>query len=341
MKLLLVKPENESVKEYTEDLDRWGITYEVMDFPITSRGLTDHVFNEAFCQAMFAVHGEKVDAIQFFSREWKQPVGKKIRGRMFNRFFSGYLISYTRLRKGYNDTARHELLHKVDNWVYVYLGILLENIAGVKDWDDCVVHAEDKRFKEYDYDAVWQLVRPKVMEAIAYRKNKALLGYLNQLLIKLRESLKNMQDLAIEVDDIDHPVPGFPITYKYGVADEAYPKTGRHIGTDWGTPVGTPIKAPLPLEVIQVGADKTMGNYCHCQYVYAGKTYQTRFLHLKTVPTRGKYQKGAIFAYTGNTGRSSGPHLHVDVWPNQIRTDLINRTNWNQLTIDPAEHFAG
>lgn len=341
MKILLVKPAGESLEAYTNDLDRWGISYEIMDYPMNSLGLTDHAFNIAFTEKIYVTHKETIDAIQFFSRVWTNPPGKKIRGRMFNRFFSGYLISYTRLRKGYEDTARHELLHKVDNWVYVYLSIKLEDIAGVKDWDDCVVHAEDKRFVEYNYDEVWKLVRPTVMKAIAYRKNKALLGYLTLLLIKLRETLKNMQDLAIETDDIENPVSGFPITYKYGVADEGYPKTGRHIGTDWGTPVGTPIKAPLALEVIQVGTEKSMGNYCYCQYVHAGKTYQTRFLHLKTVPTRGKYQKGAIFAYTGNTGRSSGPHLHVDVWPNQIRTDLINRTNWDELTIDPEEHFAG
>jgi len=341
MKILLVKPEGESLKKYTDRLDTYGIQYEEMSYPVTSAGLVDHTFNEAFTEKMYQIHKETVDAIQFFSREWTNPPNKKILGRMFNRFFSTYLISYTKLRRGYEDTAIHELMHKADNWTYVYLGKKLEDIVGVKDWDDCVVHAEDRRFTEYEYEEIWKVVRPHVLEALAYKKHKALLGYMQLLLVRLREMIRNLQDMIIEMEDTDHPVEGYSVSYKYGVPDAAYALTGHHIGTDYFTPKGTPVKAPIAGEVTVAGNSRSLGNYCHFKYSIANKTYTARFLHLQTVPTRGKYQKGQIIAYSGNTGFTSGPHLHIDVWKDDVRLDLINTTNWQQMTLDPEEHFAG
>lgn len=340
MKVLLVKPANESIEKYTRKLEAYGIDYEVMDYPIDSKGMKDEGFRIIFAEKMYQIHKETIDAIQFFSREWTNPDKRLFRGLMFNKFYSGYLLSYTRLRTGFEGTGIHELFHKVDNWVFVYLGIRLEDIVGVKDWDDCVVHAEAPGYKNYEYEEVWKKVAPYVKQALAKKRHIALVGYMQALLIKLRAQLAVLQAQAVTIEAMGHPVPGFPVTYKYGVADDNYALTGRHLGTDYGTPIGTPVLAPVTGTIVASGTTKSLGNFCHFKYTHDGKTYVARFLHLQTVPKQGKYQKGQIMAYTGNTGFSEGPHLHTDIWLDDVRLDLINKNNWGNMTIDPETHFS-
>lgn len=138
---------------------------------------------------------------------------------------------------------------------------------------------------------------------------------------------------------MQHPLPGFPVTYKYGVPDNSYKLTGHHVGTDYGAPIGTAIKAPTTGEIVLVGYSKILGNYFHYQYIHDGKPYTTRFLHLSKMPKRGKYNEGNDLGYTGNTGQSTGAHCHVDVWKDRVRTDIANRSNWMTLTEDPEIHF--
>jgi murein DD-endopeptidase MepM/ murein hydrolase activator NlpD len=339
MKVLIVKPENISAERYEKKLDSFGILHETINYPVDSKGLTDEAFRAAFAEKMYVLYKETIDAIQFISKEWTNPPGKKIRGRMFNRFYSTYLLSYTKYRRNWEDTAIHELFHKVDNWVYVYLGILLENVVDVIDWDESVVHAEAPGYTEYQYEEVWKQVKPYVFKAMAYKKNRALLGYLQNLFINLRTLKRDQQNGAVIIEDMEHPFPTFKLTQAYGIPSTLYPRTGVHIGSDYATPLGTPVKAPLAGEIIEAGYTKTRGNYCHFKVLYAGKTYVLAFLHLKTMPRKGSYKKGATLGFTGNTGLSTGPHCHVEVWNNAVRLDYITKANWKDLTEDPQIFF--
>jgi hypothetical protein len=142
---------------------------------------------------------------------------------------------------------------------------------------------------------------------------------------------------AQEPTTLVHPVQDWRkyITQPYGVKNARYKKTGRHIGTDYALPMGTPLVAPNNGEVTTSGWHPDLGNYIHFTYSFQGEVYEERWCHLREKPKLGKYTRGHVVAFSGNTGDSSGPHKHREVWREDVRTDLINATNWSVLTLDP------
>lgn len=139
-----------------------------------------------------------------------------------------------------------------------------------------------------------------------------------------------------------HPVIQFKpliISQAYGVKNALYPKTGRHIGTDYPLPRRTSLYAPWDGSVTTAGSHRDLGYYLHFQYTYKGVQYEERWCHLDEMPKVGNYRRGSKVAYSGNTGLSTGPHLHREVWKHDVRVDLITKTNWSQLTLDPESHI--
>ncbi|WMQ73405.1 MAG: Murein DD-endopeptidase MepM [Sodalis sp.] len=95
--------------------------------------------------------------------------------------------------------------------------------------------------------------------------------------------------------------------------------TGRiapHRGVDFAMPVGTPVLAVGDGEVMVSKRDSAAGNYVTIRH---GRQYMTRYMHLKKLLVKPgqKVKRGDRIALSGNTGRSTGPHLHYEVWINQ------------------------
>ncbi len=93
--------------------------------------------------------------------------------------------------------------------------------------------------------------------------------------------------------------------------------TRAHRGTDFGGPVGTPIKASGDGVVERANWYGSFGNYVRINH---GNGYKTAYAHLKGF-ARGiragkRVKQGQTIAYLGNTGRSTGPHLHYEVHKN-------------------------
>lgn len=88
-----------------------------------------------------------------------------------------------------------------------------------------------------------------------------------------------------------------------------------HTGVDIAAPKGTPIYSPIPgiVYLIRPGSP-TAGNYV---IIRSGSRYW-RFLHMDKINpllTKGQdVARGTLLGTIGNTGRSTGPHLHIDTF---------------------------
>ncbi len=94
-----------------------------------------------------------------------------------------------------------------------------------------------------------------------------------------------------------HPILGF---------------TKHHNGTDFAAPTGTPIMASGSGTVITAG---WCGNGGNCVRIRHNSSYTTGYGHLSKFATKigRKVRQGQIIGYVGNTGMSTGPHLHYTV----------------------------
>lgn len=96
-----------------------------------------------------------------------------------------------------------------------------------------------------------------------------------------------------------------------------------HNGIDIIADIGTPVYAPGGGKVIEVGRK---GGYGLTIEIDHGFGYTTVYAHLsKAIVKPGKtVKRGELIAKTGNTGLSSGPHLHYEVHHNGVVQDPMD-----------------
>ena len=90
-----------------------------------------------------------------------------------------------------------------------------------------------------------------------------------------------------------------------------------HAGMDIAGPHGKEVIAPSDGTVVFAGLEGGYGNVLVIDHGYGIKT---RYGHLSAVKVKAgeKVKRGQIIAALGNTGRSTGPHLHYEVRVNGI-----------------------
>lgn len=116
---------------------------------------------------------------------------------------------------------------------------------------------------------------------------------------------------------------GKPIAGELDVSSEfglrANPFGGRsyemHEGVDFGGPTGKPILATAEGVVVKAEYNSGFGNYVKVDHGY---NYETLYGHLSGLEVQigDRVSRGQVVGYLGNTGRSSGPHLHYSIYRN-------------------------
>ena len=98
--------------------------------------------------------------------------------------------------------------------------------------------------------------------------------------------------------------------------------THIHMGLDIANDTGTFIYATADGKVIYTDWDGGFGK----KIVIEHKNYKTVYAHLDMIYIKvgDRIEQGDIIATMGNTGHSTGPHLHYEVIRNEINQDPLN-----------------
>lgn len=100
-----------------------------------------------------------------------------------------------------------------------------------------------------------------------------------------------------------------------GFGQRMHPISGkekRHTGVDYGAAIGTPVYAVGAGDVRETGFSDSAGNYIKLAH---DGGFESWYLHLNdvAVKTGQAMKQGELVAHTGNTGASTGPHLHFEI----------------------------
>jgi murein DD-endopeptidase MepM/ murein hydrolase activator NlpD len=93
-----------------------------------------------------------------------------------------------------------------------------------------------------------------------------------------------------------------------------------HSGLDIGAPVGTPVRSPAPGTVVFAGRHAEYGLALVIDHGHETKSLYGHLSKLSAAVGQ-KVRRGDVVAFSGNTGRSSGPHLHYEI---QVAGQSVN-----------------
>ncbi|KKP24645.1 MAG: Peptidase M23 family protein [Candidatus Nomurabacteria bacterium GW2011_GWE1_32_28] len=161
-----------------------------------------------------------------------------------------------------------------------------------------------------------KLLKDRLAKKEAFEKEVE--GYESQIKFILNPSLLPQKGV------LSWPLDYVYITQLFGVTKDSKRlyASGSHSGVDFRASIGTPVKSVADGVVVGVGdTDKT------CPYASFGKFIfikhnnglSTTYGHLSLIKVSEgqKIKRGDIIGYSGNTGHTTGPHLHLTVYASE------------------------
>jgi murein DD-endopeptidase MepM/ murein hydrolase activator NlpD len=127
------------------------------------------------------------------------------------------------------------------------------------------------------------------------------------------------------IERMIYPVNNRRITSNYGWReDPVNPVSGQmtfHRAVDLAGKMGDPVKASLKGTVLHVDNNRNLGNFIILKHV----EYQTLYAHLSavSVKTGEQVSQGQLIGKVGETGYTTGPHLHFEVFRNGNRVNPL------------------
>jgi len=189
---------------------------------------------------------------------------------------------------------------------------------------------------EFNFDEAPALGGPFAEESVAERTAVEMTQSLEKLAAQIQDRERQLEvmekllvnrKLAGEVSLAGLPVASGYISSRYGV--RADPFDGRpawHKGVDFTARPGTAVRAIGAGVVLWAGYVKDYGNLVEIRH---SNGYRTRYAHNRDLLVKPGdiVKKGQLISHVGQTGRASGPHLHLEV----VRDDKL---------VDPMQYIS-
>ncbi len=129
------------------------------------------------------------------------------------------------------------------------------------------------------------------------------------------------------------PTRGY-LSRGFGIKTDPFTGTKQpHLGIDLAANIGTPVYATADGKISFVGRDRGLGKMIRINHLSG---YTTVYAHLSQIQVkRGEHVKrGDLIAMVGNTGYSTGPHLHYEVHFQGCPKDPLNYVLSSQYLVD-------
>lgn len=109
------------------------------------------------------------------------------------------------------------------------------------------------------------------------------------------------------------------VTRSFG---DTVPGEGAHPGLDIAVPVGSYVRSAGPGVVVEAGDDEVYGRYVQIEHT---EDFRSLYAHNSWtfVSPGDSVEAGEVIALSGNTGRSTAPHLHLEIAQRGTRVDPL------------------
>lgn len=208
------------------------------------------------------------------------------------------------------------------------------------------IDRQEQNYIEEDYEAEiiyidndeWYTTQTKTLQepSAGHRKVIAIVNYHNDEVVSVDiqkeevtyEAVPKIVERGTKIPPTYiKPLSGGRLTSKFGRRNR--PTKGAstyHKGVDWATPTGTSIYASSAGTVTKAGWGR---GYGYVIYIRHADGRETRYGHLsKVLVSAGQTVKqGQKIALSGNTGVSTGPHLHFEILINGSQVDPFKYLN--------------
>ncbi len=253
-------------------------------------------------------------------------------------FFIGYnIVDFPRekeLRKKYDMLmTRYEIMDKrLNNSLAV-----MEDIVDRDNNFYRVMMQADRISPAQRYAGLEQRNRYKDLDSLSegelLKSVSSKLDILDRQIYTQSRSFDKLKELAeTQKDRLDHIPAIQPISalnmrqmasgYGYRI-DPIYGTSKFHEGMDFASDVGTPVYATGDATVFSAGWNSGYGRVIELDHGY---NYMTRYAHLSEILVKPgqKVKRGDLIGKVGNTGKSTGPHLHYEVKLNGVAQNPVN-----------------
>jgi murein DD-endopeptidase MepM/ murein hydrolase activator NlpD len=136
---------------------------------------------------------------------------------------------------------------------------------------------------------------------------------LNQGITKLEETWRDQHQWLRQLPTGSPIVNQIGLSSNYGTRIDPFTNLlAQHPGVDFSAPTGTPILAAGDGLVLRAEYDSAYGNFIEIAHT---DQFVSKYAHASKVHVKAgqRIQRGQVIAEVGNTGRSTGPHLHYEI----------------------------